>query len=103
MANEKRSGSTKAADSNRTIRNRNRNSGIDGADIGTADPQRLQEAICAVTRRGCALQLGYTRDGGAIVVRFVGDGENPYNEYIRATEDFDIYLAGVIEDFSATD
>lgn len=74
---------------------------VDAADWGSADPQRIAAAIIAVTRVGCAIQFGYTSDGGAMVVRIVGDGEQPYNEYIRPSEDIDLYLTGLSEDFES--
>lgn len=74
---------------------------VDAADWGNADPQRIAAAIISVTRVGCAIQFGYTSDGGSLVVRIVGDGDKPYNEYIRPSEDIDLYLAGLSEDFES--
>lgn len=87
-----------AEEQQRPIRNRNRGQGTEAADWSNAKPELVSEAIAAVTVRNCAIQFGYTRDGGAFCVRVVGDGE-PYNEYIRPTEDIDLYLNGLIEDF----
>jgi len=85
----------------RRIRQQNRGTGIDGADWGEADESKVLKVITLVTKLKCAIQFGMTRDGGALVVRIVGDGDEPYNEFIRATEDVNLYLDGVISDFEA--
>lgn len=69
------------------------------AQWSDADPLCVLAAIAAVAERGCAIQFGYTRDGGAFVVRIVGDGE-PYNEFVRPTEDVNLYLRGLHDDFT---
>lgn len=91
-------GRTKAAVSNKRLRRANRGTDVEVAEYAGVDSKRLQQAIASIAARGCAVQFSYTRDGSAYCVRIVGDGE-PYNEYIRPTEDFDLYLAGLIEDF----
>lgn len=79
---------------------RRRNRGAsDPADWGTADAAKILAVICALAGRGGAVQFGYTRDGGAFTVRILGDGKDPYNEYIRPTEDIDLYLDGLLADF----
>jgi len=81
------------------IRRRNRGSSeIERADWGDINPALLAGVIRAVTQHGFAVQFGYTRDGGSYVLRIVGDGE-PFNEYIRATENPELYLSGVIDDY----
>jgi len=81
------------------IRRRNRGSSeIERADWGDIDPALLAGVIRAITQHGFAVQFGYTRDGGSFVLRIVGDGD-PFNEYIRATENPHLYLSGVIEDY----
>jgi len=80
--------------------NRRRNRGtVDEADWGSADAGKLLNAVCAIARTGGAIQFGYTRDKGAFAIRVLGDGE-PYNEYVRATEDIDLYLEGLAVDYS---
>lgn len=74
---------------------------VNAADWGTANTELIAAAIVSVTRAGCAIQFGYTSDGGALVVRIVGDGDNPYNEYVRPSEDIDLYLTGLFEDFES--
>lgn len=69
------------------------------ADWANASANELHNAICAVTGAGCAIQFGYTQDAGSLVVRIVGDGE-PYNEYVRPTEDIGLYLQSLIADFA---
>ena len=82
-----------------SIRRRNRGSAeIQPADWGDINPALLAGVIRAVTRWGFAVQFGYTRDGGSFVIRIVGDGE-PFNEYIRPTENPELYLGGIIEDY----
>lgn len=58
----------------------------------------LHRVLCAITARGCAVQFGYTRDGGAFAIRIVGDGE-PYTEFIKPTEDVNAALVYLAEDF----
>jgi len=81
----------------RTSRRVNRHT-VGEASYRDVDPLKLLSAIAAITSRGCAVQFGYTKDGSAFVVRIVGDGD-PYNEFIRPTEDFGLYLEGLAEDF----
>lgn len=85
---------------NRRIRNRNRGGPVEEADWTSVDGDKLKDVIAAVARHNCAIQFGYTKDKGAYVIRIVGDGE-PYNEFVRPTEDIDLYLEGLYSDFSA--
>jgi len=87
----------KSAETNRKSRRANRGS-ADVADWGNATPETIAAVISSVTARGCAVQFSLTRDGGSLCVRIVGDGE-PYNEYVRPTEDVDEYLRGLAADF----
>lgn len=87
------------APTQRSYRRERRGTGVEGADWAACNPDLLQRAVAAVSARGCAIQLGYTRDGGAYAFRFVGDGE-PYMEYVRATEDIDLHLQSIIDDFA---
>lgn len=82
----------------REHRRRNRG-GSDTADWSVADAVLLSQCVSKLTAYGCAIQFGYTKDGGSFVIRVVGDGE-PYNEYVRPTEDINLYLAGLAEDYS---
>ncbi len=94
--------SSKAREANtgvqRRIRNSRRGMG-DVADWMNANSELVIKAISKISAKQCAIQFGLTRDGGSYVIRIVGDGE-PYNEFVRPTEDLDLYLEGLIEDFS---
>lgn len=81
----------------RENRRRRRGTGAT-ADWGNASADILFSAVCAIVGAGCAVQFSYTQDGGSLVIRVVGDGE-PYNEYIRPTEDIDLALTSFIEDY----
>lgn len=85
------------APTQRRTRNRNRGKS-DAADWASASPVDIQNAINAVTSNGYAVRFGYTRDGGAFAVGVLGDGE-PYTDFIRPTEDIDLYLRGLYEDY----
>lgn len=89
---------TKAKEENKRIRSKNRGEGGDTADWASLKPQVLADVIKAVTVRGCAIQFGYTQDGGAYCIRIVGDGD-AYNEYVRPTEDVEKHILGIVEDF----
>jgi hypothetical protein len=82
----------------REHRRRNRGD-AEASDWSNADAGKLHAVICSLTGAGCAVQFGYTKDGGSFVIRIVGDGE-PYNEYVRPTESIDEYLDGLARDFS---
>lgn len=78
-------------------RRKNRGS-EDIADWGGCDAGKLRDAVANVTRHGYALLIGYTRQQGAYTVRIVGlEGVEP--DYIRPTEDIDLYLTGLALDF----
>lgn len=81
----------------RQNRRANRGSGAT-ADWTNADPVLISSCISTLTAYGCAIQFGYTQDGSSFVVRIVGDGE-PFNEYVRPTEDINLYLTGLIDDY----
>lgn len=79
--------------------NRRRNRGHDHeADWGTVEASLLLRIVVAVARLGGAVQFGYTRDRGAYVIRILGDGD-PFNEYLRSTEDVDYWLEGFAQDY----
>lgn len=69
------------------------------ADWSNATADDIYRTILAVTGTGCAIQFGYTTDGGSLVIRIVGDGE-PYNEYCRPSEDISLLLNSFTVDFS---
>lgn len=78
---------------------RSHRGGGEEATWGAIDPTLIHAAICAITGQGAAIQFGLTRDGGAYVIRVVGDGE-PYNEYLRPTEDTTAYFTALALDFA---
>lgn len=68
------------------------------ADWGAVDAHRLRTAIANIAKHGYAVLIGYTRERGAYTVRVVGlEGVDP--DYIRPTEDVDLYLDGLAQDF----
>lgn len=72
---------------------------VDSTDFSGVSPELIARAVVAVTRDGCAIQFGLTRDGSALVIRIVGDGPDAYSEYVRPSENADLYFEGLIEDF----
>lgn len=72
------------------------------ADWGSVDAKILVRAIEVASRKGGALRLGYTRDGGAYAVG-VYAGSNYFTDYIRPTEDVDQYLTDLIGSFEEYD
>lgn len=79
---------------------RRRNRGTEEtADWSNADAIKLHRSVCNITASDCAVQFGYTKDGSTFVVRIVGDGE-PFNEYVRPTENIDEYLDALSADYA---
>jgi len=62
----------------------------------------LVHAIGIVSRKGGALRLGYTRDGGAYAIG-VYAGANYWTDYLRPTDDPEEYLQSLIESFEEYD
>jgi len=85
-------------DENRKRRRQQRGN-ANPADWTSANADLLRAAVACVAKRGGALRLGYTRDGGSYAIGVLGDGE-PYTEYVRPTDDLDKYLEGLIEDWT---
>jgi hypothetical protein len=71
----------------------------DPADWTTASAEAVKRVVCAVTQHGFAVRFGYTRDGGAFAVGVVGDGD-PYTEFIRPTEEIDLFLDALATDYA---
>lgn len=82
----------------RDHRRRNRGT-TDPADWNNADATLILDAVVKTTTAGCAIQFGYTKDGSSYVIRIVGDGE-PYNDYVRPSEDINLYLTGLAADYT---
>lgn len=81
----------------REHRRRNRGTS-DTADWSTCSADTLLRTVATVTAAGCAIQFGYTKDGGSFVIRIVGDGD-PFNEFVRPTENLELYLEGLTADY----
>lgn len=86
-----------AAEAKRKRQSRTEASGT--ADWGNADPVLLARAVCAITRDGGAIRLGYTRDGGAFAVGIYENG-TAETEYVKPNEDLNVYLQGIIDDYA---
>jgi len=65
------------------------------ADYGSCDANKLLHAIETAARCGGALRFGYTSDGGAYAIGIYGDGD-PYTEYVKPSEDLNLFLDDVI-------
>lgn len=68
------------------------------ADWGEVDADIIRGAIAAASMAYGALRFGYTSDGGAYALGIYGDGDKPYTEYIRPSED----IEGVLRNVEAT-
>lgn len=75
---------------------------IEPASWLSADAELLRQTIVAVTAEGGAVRFGYTKQGGAFAIGFLGDGE-PYTDYVRPTDDIDQYLKDTILAWSDDD
>ena len=79
--------------------NRRANRGTNAvAEWASADAGLILELICRLTNEGGAIQFGLTRDGVSFTIRILGDGE-PYNEYVRPTEDLNLALTSFLETY----
>lgn len=81
------------------LRRLNRGNG-DVADWGAVDGSVLVMAVEACTKHGYAITLGYTREGSAYTIRVLGD-DSFETEYVRPTEDINLYLQNLAEDLRA--
>lgn len=81
----------------RRHRNANRGTG-DFASWDAANPVLLRSAINAIADNGYSVTFGYTRDGGAFFIS-IFEGDKPIREYVRPTEDINLYLTGLYEDY----
>lgn len=79
-------------------RRRERRHTGDTLDFDSINPDTLKRALIAVLKRAVGVTFGVTRDGGALSVTLLDNGET-IREYTRATEDVNIYLTGLAEDF----
>lgn len=79
-------------------RRSNKSSNGATADWASVDGALLAKAVGAIARDGGAIRLGYSRDGGAYAIGIYGDGD-PFTEYFPPSEDMDVILQGLIEDY----
>lgn len=80
--------------SRRTLRHKSEH-----ADYSSVDANLLLLAVAAVTTSNCAIQFGLTKEGSSFVIRIVGDGD-PYNDFVRPSEDVNAYLKALADDFT---
>lgn len=67
-------------------------------DLDSIDADTLKRALLELLKRAVGVTFGVTRDGGALSVTLLDNGEN-IREYVRATEDINLYLSGLADDF----
>lgn len=85
----------------------NRKTGTDGrrfnrygggaADWSKVDAENIRSAIVSAANAGGALRFGYSSDGGAFALGIYGDGDKPYTEFIRPSEN----MEGVLTELEA--
>lgn len=68
-------------------------------DLNSIDPDTLKGALLSLLKREVGVTFGVTRDGGALSITLLDNGET-VREYVRATEDINLYFTGLAEDFS---
>jgi hypothetical protein len=92
-------GSAAKLDKTEQLKRRRQNRGNGAvADWGSVDGGKLTAAVAAVTQHGMAIMFGYTKDGSAYTIRYIGD-DAPAPEYVRPSEDIDLHLDGIAMDF----
>jgi hypothetical protein len=69
-------------------------------DLDSIDADTLKRAILSLLKREVGVTFGVTRDGGALSITLLDNGET-VREYVRATEDVNIYFTGLAEDFGS--
>jgi len=67
-------------------------------NLDSIDADTLKRAILELLKRAVGVTFGVTRDGGALSITLLDNGEN-IREYVRATEDINLYLSGLADDF----
>jgi len=67
-------------------------------DLNSIDSDTFKRAVLSLLKREVGVTLGVTRDGGALSITLLDNGET-VREYVRATEDINLYLTGLAEDF----
>ena len=72
------------------------------ADWGSVNVVVLVKLIEVSSKKGGAVRLGYTRDGGAYAIG-VYCGSNYFTDYVRPSEDVDQYLKDLTVSFEDYD
>ena len=67
-------------------------------DLNSVDADTLKRAFVELLKRKVGVTFGVTRDGGALSITLLDNGET-VREYVRATEDINLYLTGLADDF----
>lgn len=88
----------KAANTKGSSRREHRNPLAATMDIAACDSVVFMRAFAAVLAAGNAMMLGYTSDGGCLVMTILEDGER-IKEYIQPSEDLTEVFKGVAEDY----
>ena len=65
------------------------------ADYGEVDAETIRSSIEAAAVVGGALRFGYSRDGGAYAIGIYGDGDTPYTEWVRPSENVEGFLKDI--------
>jgi len=67
-------------------------------NLSSMDAETLKRTLIAVLEREVGITFGITRDGGALSITLLDNGET-VREYVRATEDINAYFTGLADDF----
>src|SRR4030095_8779261 len=67
-------------------------------NLDSIDADTLKRAIQNLLDRKVGITFGVTRDGGALSITILDNGDN-VREYVRANEDINLYLTGLADDF----
>jgi hypothetical protein len=69
-------------------------------DLNSIDADTFKRAVLSLLKREVGVTFGVTRDGGALSITLLDNGET-VREYVRATEDVNLYFSGLADDFGA--
>jgi len=67
-------------------------------NLDSIDSDTFKRAVLSLLKREVGVTFGVTRDGGALSITLLDNGET-VREYVRATEDVNLYFAGLADDF----
>ena len=74
----------------------------DVADWGSVNEKILVRLVGVASKKGGAVRFGYTRDGGAYAIG-VYAGPNYFTDFVRPSEDVDLYLTELTASFEEYD